>query len=80
MGGRMRSREWPVRRLTREECDLMGFAHPLVLSRRQYRWIFGPWRSTKTYVVHSARMNLWAGTLAELLRLGVDPDSPTPEG
>ena len=67
----------PVRRLTPAECDLLGFAGPLVLSVRQMRW-FGPWRSTRSYAVvrHPAEVVL-SVSRRELGRLGVDPDKPT---
>jgi hypothetical protein len=66
----------PVRRLTPEECDRLGFAGPLVLSVRQMRW-FGPWRSTRSYAVvrHPAEVVL-SVSRRELGRLGVDPDRP----
>jgi hypothetical protein len=66
----------PVRRLTAEECDRLGFAGPLVLSVRQMRW-FGPWRSTRSYAVvrHPAEVVL-SVSRRELVRLGVDPDRP----
>ena len=62
----------PVRRLSREECDLVGFAGPLVLSEREVRW-FGPWRPTGRYVVvrHPDEVVL-ACSRAELAALGVD--------
>jgi hypothetical protein len=41
----------PVRRLSRSDCDLLGFQGPLVLSVRQARFLIGPWRTTKDYVV-----------------------------
>lgn len=63
----------PVRRLTRAECDLVGFAGPLVLARRQVRW-FGPWRTTGAYlVVRGAGEVVLACSRAELEALGVEP-------
>jgi hypothetical protein len=31
----------PIRRLSRADCDLLGYEGPLVLSVRQVRWLFG---------------------------------------
>lgn len=66
----------PVRRLTRAECDLLGFAGPLVLSERQMRW-FGPWRPTQRYAVvrHPDEVVL-AVSRRELEDLGVSVDPP----
>jgi hypothetical protein len=66
----------PVRRLSPEECDLVGFAGPLVLSELEVRWI-GPWRPTGRYVVvrHPDEVVL-ACSRAELAALGVDPGAP----
>jgi hypothetical protein len=44
-------RDQPLRRLSRSECDLLEFEGPLTLARREYRFIVGSWRPTKTYVV-----------------------------
>jgi hypothetical protein len=61
------------------ECDLLGYEGPLVLSVRQVRWLFGPWRTTKDYVVvrhpHTVVMEC---TRSELLELGVYPESDAP--
>jgi hypothetical protein len=66
----------PVRRLSRAECDLLGYEGPLVLSVRQVRWLLGPWRTTKDYVVvrHPSTVVMEC-TKSELLQLGVDPDA-----
>jgi hypothetical protein len=67
-------RNWPIRRLSRAECDLLGFEGPLVLSVRQARYLFGPWRSTKRYVVvRHPDYVVMDCTESELLRLGVKP-------
>ena len=66
-----------VRDLTPDECDLVGFEGPLVLTRREIRFIFGPWRPTKNYIVcHRRRGNVLGGTQKELERLGVPVDAP----
>jgi hypothetical protein len=66
----------PVRRLSRTECDLLGYEGPLVLSVRQVRWLVGPWRTTKDYVVvRHPNTVVMECTKAELLDLGVDPDT-----
>jgi hypothetical protein len=68
-----------VRPLTPEECDLLEFVGPLVLSRREYRFVLGPWRRADEYVVrhrlHGVMLDVSGD---ELRRLGVDPDRPTP--
>ena len=66
----------PVRRLSRAECDLLGYEGPLVLLVRQVRWLLGPWRTTKDYVVirHPSTVVMEC-TESELLQLGVDPDA-----
>jgi len=66
----------PVRRLCSAECDLVGFAGPLVLSVRQLRW-FGPWRSTKQYVVvrHPNEV-VMSCSRDELQALGLEIDGP----
>lgn len=48
--GRMQ-RLQPVRRLTPDEVDRLGFSGSLVLSERQVRWLFGPWRGAGSFVV-----------------------------
>jgi hypothetical protein len=64
----------PVRRLSRSECDLLGYQGPLVLSVRQVRWLVGPWRSTKDYVVvRHPNTVVMQCTKAELQELGVEP-------
>jgi hypothetical protein len=64
-----------VRDLTPDECDLVGFEGPLVLTRRELRFVFGPWRRTKNYVVtHRRHGDLLGVTRAELERLGVRVD------
>jgi hypothetical protein len=71
----------PVRRLSRAECDLLGHEGPLVLSVRQARWLVGPWRTTKDYVVvRHPNTVVMECTKAELLDLGVDPESVRPVG
>jgi hypothetical protein len=68
------SRQHPVRRMSREECDLVGYEGPLVLSARQARWIFGPWRTTGYTVIHHRRGVLMDCSRAELLDLGLELD------
>lgn len=66
-----------VRDLTPEECDLVGFEGPLVLTRRELRFIFGPWRRTNNYVVcHRRRGDVLGVTRKELERLGITVDAP----
>ena len=45
------ARDQPIRRLADFECDLLEYAAPLTLARREYRFIIGTWRPSKTYVV-----------------------------
>ena len=71
---RRSSRQQPVRRMSREECDLVGFEGPLVLSARQVRWMFGPWRTTGYTVIHNRRGVLMTCSKAELLELGLEVD------
>ena len=68
-------RDLPIRRLSRSECDLLGFEGPLVLSSRQARWVLGPWRKTKHYVVvrHPEGVVMECSE-TELLRLGLTLD------
>jgi hypothetical protein len=70
----------PIRRLSRADCDRLGFEGPLVLSMRQVRSLFGPWR-TKAYVVvrHPSTVVLEC-TKSELLDLGVDPEPSAADG
>jgi hypothetical protein len=68
------SRLHPVRRMTREECDLVGYEGPLVLSAHQVRWLFGPWRTKGYTVSHNRRGVLMACSRAELVGLGLDVD------
>lgn len=64
-----------VRDLTPEECDLVGFEGPLVLTRRELRFVFGPWRRTKNYVVtHRRHGDLLGVSRKELEQLGVHLD------
>jgi hypothetical protein len=64
----------PIRRLSRADCDLLGYEGPLVLSVRQVRWLFGPWRTTKDYVVvRHPNTVVMTCTRSELVELGVDP-------
>jgi hypothetical protein len=44
-------RDRPIRRLSPAECDLLEYAPPLVVARREYRFLVGPWRPSTTYVV-----------------------------
>lgn len=66
----------PLRRLTPAECDLVGFAGPLVLSERHVRWL-GPWRPTGRFVVvrHPDQVVL-SCSRAELRDLGLAVDRP----
>lgn len=69
------SRHHPVRRMTPEECDLVGYEGPLILSAHQVRWLVGPWR-TKGYTVrHNRRGVLMECSKAELADLGIDVDA-----
>jgi hypothetical protein len=60
--------------MSRDECDLVGYAGPLVLSARQVRWIFGPWRTTGYAVSHNRRGILMQCSKSELRDLGLDVD------
>ena len=71
------SRLRPVRRLTRQECDALGFEGPLVVSERQHRWMFAGWRPSKGVEVHRSTDVVWSGTREELERLGVRLDDPS---
>lgn len=71
----------PIRRLSRADCDRLGFQGPLVLSVRQARSLFGPWRTTKDYVVvRHPNIVVMECTKSELLELGVDPGPAAPDG
>jgi hypothetical protein len=66
------ARMQPVRRLDDVDCDRLGFEGPLVLSRREYRFVFGPWRPVDAYVVtHRVRGEMLVCTRRELEALGV---------
>jgi hypothetical protein len=65
-------RDLPIRRLSREECDKLGYAPPLVLAVRQASWAIGPWLTLKTYRV-SQHPNgvVWQGTKEQLADYGI---------
>jgi hypothetical protein len=67
----------PVRRLTLDEVDRLGFSGPLVLSERQVRWLFGAWRRTGSFVVlrHPNLIEMQC-TRAQLAEQGIDVDEP----
>jgi hypothetical protein len=68
-------RDHPIRRLSRSDCDRLGYQGPLVLSVRQARWLLGPWRSTNRYVVvRHPNQVVMECSRAELLQLGVTLD------
>jgi hypothetical protein len=69
------SRLHPVRRLTPEECDLVGYEGPLILSAQQVRWLVGPWRTKGYTVSHNRRGVLMVCSKAELRDLGIDVDA-----
>jgi hypothetical protein len=69
------SRHHPVRRMTPEECDLVGYEGPLILSAHQVRWLFGPWRTRGYSVRHNRRGVLMECSKAELADLGIDVDA-----
>jgi hypothetical protein len=64
----------PIRRLSRTDCDLLGYEGPLVLSARQVRWLFGPWRTTSYVVVRHPNHVVMECSESELLELGVQPE------
>ena len=68
------TRTVPVRRLTAEEADLLGFAGPLQLSRLQVGR-FGWWRNSRWFVVETAarRERRLTVTAKELRGLGIEP-------
>jgi hypothetical protein len=72
-------RNLPIRRLSRAECDLLGFEGPLVLSARQARWVLGPWRNTNHYVVvrHPDQIVMDCSA-SELRELGLNLDAAPP--
>ncbi len=51
--GLMFTRLTPIRELTDEECELLEYLGPLVISDREVKFVIGPWRKTK--VVHVTR-------------------------
>jgi hypothetical protein len=66
------SRLTPVRRLDDTDAERLGYAGPLVLSQRELRFVFGPWRRVDAYVVtHRQRGDLMVCTRRELEDLGV---------
>ncbi len=70
------NRAQPVRRLSGRECDLAGYAAPLVLSQQQVRWLFGPWRDTGLYILEQHPKGVvWQGSRKDLDRLGIDVDN-----
>lgn len=65
------SRTVPVRRLTAEEAERLGYAGPLQLSRLQFGRM-GWWRNSRWYVVETARRERrMTATAKELSRYGV---------
>lgn len=66
-------REQPVRRLSREECDRLEYAGPLVLARREYRFLVRWWRPTGEYVVMRGPEVVMTCTAAELASRGISP-------
>lgn len=69
-------REQPVRRLTPGECDLVEYAPPLILARREYRFLMGLWRSAGEYLVMRNGTVLMTCTEEQLLERGVPIDAP----
>ncbi|MEZ5343698.1 MAG: hypothetical protein R2706_20365 [Acidimicrobiales bacterium] len=68
-------RHHPIRRLTSAECDVIEYAGPLVLAEQQMRFIVGPWRATKTFVItHHSRGVVWEGSHDELRARGITLD------
>lgn len=45
------SRIAPIRRLSADECERLEFAAPLLLARRERRFIIGPWRPGRELLV-----------------------------
>jgi hypothetical protein len=41
----------PLRRLTPAECDLVEYVGPLMLARRERRFLFGPWRRDRDLLI-----------------------------
>lgn len=41
----------PLRRLTPDECDLVEYQGPLMLARRERRFLFGPWRRDRDLLI-----------------------------
>ncbi len=68
-----RWRRWQgVRRLQREECDMVEYEGPLSLHRMETRFLIGLWRPTNQYAVrHTQRGTVWSGSRKELEALGI---------
>lgn len=63
-----------IRPLSAAECEAVGFEGPLALARREYRFLVGPWRPSKYYVIsHRTRGEVLVCSRRELARLGVSP-------
>lgn len=72
------ARTVPIRRLTNDEAERLGFAGPLQLSRLQFGR-FGWWRSSRWYVVETTgRERRLTVTGAELRRLGIERGAGSP--
>lgn len=68
-----------VRRLSDEECELLEFSAPLALGHRERRFILGPWRRSREWLVIRPANSPGAEEIvmitsgAELRRRGVEP-------
>lgn len=66
-------RTLPVRRLTPDELDVLGYSGPLQLSRLQFGRL-GYWRSSKWYCVESPQgERMMTVTKKELAVYGIEP-------
>lgn len=75
----VRSRLQPIRRLRPEECERLEYEGPLILARRERRFLFGPWRPGKDLLVAThvdasgAQRVLMVCSAADLRARGVEP-------
>ncbi len=49
--GLIHSRLVPIRQLSPQECELLDYLGPLMLARRENRFVIGPWRKAKHVLV-----------------------------
>jgi hypothetical protein len=49
--GLVHSRLVPIRQLSLQECELLDYLGPLMLARREVKFVIGPWRKDKLLFV-----------------------------